>query len=69
MAFRHCDRRQVLRREKQLAEYNANPNYCQSCGKKIEMGLDKLFAVRAKKYCDRSCASARQKESIRERLL
>jgi hypothetical protein len=62
MAYRSCDTRGALRREKQLVEYNANPNYCLRCGKKIEMGLDKLFAVRAKKYCDRSCASARPKE-------
>jgi hypothetical protein len=62
MSFHSCDTRQALRREKQLAEYNANPNYCLHCGKKIEMGLDKLFAVRAKKYCNRFCASARPKE-------
>jgi len=62
MSFRYCDTRQALRRKKQQAEYDANPNYCLSCGKKIEMGLDKLFVVRAKKYCDRSCASARRKE-------
>jgi hypothetical protein len=61
MSFYFCDTRGARRREKQRAEYNANPNYCLRCGKKIEMGLDKLFTVRAKKYCDRFCASARPK--------
>jgi hypothetical protein len=55
--YYRCDARGTLLREKQKAEYNANPNYCAFCGKKIEMGLDKLFAVRKKRFCDRACAN------------
>ena len=59
--YSRCDTRGTLLREKQKAEYNADPNFCQFCGKKIPMGLDKLFAVRKKRFCDRACMQAAKK--------
>jgi hypothetical protein len=55
--FHSCDTRGSRLRERQKTEYNANPNFCQFCGKKIEMGLDKLFAVRKKRFCNKVCAN------------
>jgi hypothetical protein len=66
MSFHGCDTRGPRLREKQKAAYDANPNFCQFCGKKIEMGLDKLRIVRLKKFCNYACAAASRKKNLRK---
>jgi hypothetical protein len=44
--------------QKSINRYYENPNFCQQCGKVIEVGENKRVSeIRQKKFCDSSCAA------------
>jgi len=46
----------AIRRAAAAARYEANPKFCMHCGKKIEISGRKIADIRAKKFCNKSCA-------------
>lgn len=46
----------AIRRAAAISKYEANPNFCKECGKKIDIGGRKIAEIRVKKFCNKKCA-------------
>ena len=63
---RQCD---IKRRENLINHYHKNPNFCQFCGKKIELDLSKAspFSAVNRKFCNKSCAAKYNNSAVPKR--